>query len=442
MSNQSPRTLDCVTEPAPSRVGVWLGRILRSLLVLIILGAGASVAIYYMKNKPKADRKPPEDRAALVEAQDVIARPHTVVVHAMGIVMPARTTQLAARVGGELIDVDSEFADAPSEFVPGGRFLKGQRILQIDPEDYRLVVLQRTAELARSRSSLKLEMGQQSVALREYELLGEDVAEADKELLLREPQLAAAKAAEAIAQAALDRAELDLKRSKVTAPFNAAVQSRSVNLGSQVRADEPLAVLVGTDKYWVRVSVPVDELRWIKMPDAKGAGGSAVRVYCKAAWDNDEPRAGVVERVMTDLEPEGLMARLLVAVSDPLDLNSGPERRRPLLLGSQVSVEIDGRTLADAARVPRTALRDGDRIWLIGSGDKLVLRNVRIAWGDKENVYITEDLAAGDRLVTSDLAAPVAGMALRILPKTNAKDKPVDANKAKVDDDGRPEATQ
>jgi len=391
---------------ARSPVLRWLGHFLRVLLLLAVLAAGGGVSFYWLTHRPKAHRRPPRPQATLVEVRAVSPGTHTVVVRPLGTVIPAKTIQLASQVSGRVVDVSEEL-------IPGGRFSAGQKILQIEPKDYQLAVRQRACDLAKARSALKVEMGQQSVARREYELLGEEIKPEDEELVLRKPQLAAAQAAVEAAEAVLEQAQLDLKRTDVLAPFNAMVRSRTVDLGSQVSVGTALASLVGTDKYWVQVSIPVDELRWVDVPGLGGTDGSPARVYCEPAWGPDAFRDGIVERLMADLEPQGKMARLLVAVQDPLELSRASGPRHPLILGSYVRVEIRGRDLPNVVRVPRTALRDGRCVWVMRPDGTLDIRQVKTVWSGNEHVYVTDGLSEGDLLITSDLGAPIQGMALR-----------------------------
>ncbi len=393
-------------------------RIGMALLVIAILVIAAVIATILLLTPPTTERGTPKKQSILVEVTPVERQSHNVTVRAMGTVIPAVSIQLASRVSGEIIEVSDRF-------VPGGLFKTGQKIIQVDPEDYRLVVRQRTSDLTKAESDLKVEMGQQSVARREYELLQKEIADEDKSLVLREPHLAVAEANVAAAKAARDKAELDLKRTTVVAPFNLIVQSRNVNLGAQVAVGTTLASLVGTDKYWVQVTVPVDELKWIRIPAHDGGGeGSKVRVYYASAWGAGVYRSGTVERLMTSLEPEGRMAMLLVAVEDPLCLQCGAGRE--LILDSYVRVEIDGNELDNVAKVPRTALHDGDFIWVMKveeavnekTGEKeeqktLDIRRIETAWSDNDYVYVSEGVENGDLLVTSNIGAPVQGMALR-----------------------------
>ena len=109
------------------------------------------------------------------------------------------------------------------------------------------------------------------------------------------------------------------------------------------------------------------------------------------------------------------MARVLVAVHDPLGLKQTENKlKSPLLIGSYVGVEIVGREVKDIFVIPRTTLRDGNHVWLLSKDDTLLTPEVTVVWRNREDVLIRGDFAKEDRLVVSDLATPVAGMALRV----------------------------
>lgn len=384
----------------------WLGRLFRLALLVTILGVSGAVSWHWMSNPPTTERRPPETRATLVEVVRVAPAPVRVIVHAMGTVVPAREIQMAARVAGQVREV------AP-EFVPGGRFKSGDRMLVVDKKDYELAVAQQEGNLTRAEAEITLERGQQAVSRREFELLGGGATEEELELLLRRPQQASKKAAADTARAALEKARVDLDRATVTAPFNAMVLDRRTDLGAYVSPGAPLAALVGTDEYWVEVSVPAGELAWIKIPAGPGGEGSRVRVYHEAAWGGGAHREGTVVRLLPGLEPQGRMARLLVSVPDPLGLDAGEAAGRPLLLDAFVRVEMEGEETPPAVRVPRTALHEGGRVWVMLPDGTLDILGTEIAWGGENEVFVTAGLAEGDLLVLSEIGGPVPGMPLR-----------------------------
>jgi RND family efflux transporter MFP subunit len=327
----------------------------------------------------------------------------------MGTVIPAREIVLKSRVSGEIV------ATHP-EFVEGGFLRKGAKVLQIDPEDYELTVIQKQSQVADARYALKLEQGHQDVAKREWELLNgqKPAKESDVELALRKPHLEKAEADLEAAEAELKQARLDLARTTVRTPFNSIVRTKSVDLGSQVASQDQLAELVGTDEYWIQVSVSVDRLKWITIPRRNEKRGSRVRIIYGNESETPYVRSGKVVKLLGDLETEGRMARILVSVVDPMDLKTPGTKRPPLLIGEYIRVEIEGRELRDVVRVPRTGLRDNSRIWVAGDDGRLHIRNVDIAWRDPQTIFLRSGLREGERLIVSDLAAPVEGMVIRI----------------------------
>jgi RND family efflux transporter MFP subunit len=378
----------------------------RVILPLLIIGGGVVLANYLIDTSPKAKRQPPPRRARLVEVTPVEFTDQRVVIHAMGTVVPAREVALQPRVSGQIIEVSGEF-------LPGGHFKEGDILVKIDQADYLLAVRQRESDLAQAKSALDLEFGQQAVAKREFEMLGEAVKEDERALVLRQPQLAQAEARMATALAALDQAKLNLDRTTVKAPFNAMVRERHVNLGMQVTPATTLAMLTGTDAYWIEVAVPVDELQWLDIPKSSDKDGSAVRVYNEAAWGAEAFRAGRVIRLMSDLEKEGRMARLLVEVADPDSLLPVNKDKPRLLLGDYVRVEIDGREIKNVAALARRLVRDGNTVWVLNTEGKLEIRPVQILFRGRDRLLVSDSLKVGEKIVVTDLASPVAGMELR-----------------------------
>jgi hypothetical protein len=187
------------------------------------------------------------------------------------------------------------------------------------------------------------------------------------------------------------------------------VLNRYVNLGSKVASQERLADLVGTDIYWVQVSLPVEKLRWIKIANGQSKGSGAKIIYRE-----DYSIAGQVVRLLPDLSREGRMARLLIEVKDPLGLKSQEKKQPMLLIGEYVRVQIEGEELKNVYRIPRPALRNDTEVWIVDEENKLAIRSVKTIWRDEGSVVLQDDFRSGETLVVSDLAAPVAGMPVRV----------------------------
>lgn len=392
------------TEYPASKTSNKTTLILKIVLPLAILCLGVFGSAYLKRSGPKPQRKPPQKIISLVQVMPLEKTDETVSVRAMGTVVPAREIILEPQVSGKIVWRHPDFE-------PGGFLTAGNEVIRIDPTDYELDLARKKSQVANAAYALKMEMGHQAVAKREWQLLKGNKSTRDADLALRKPHLEKARADLEAAKAELKQAELNLERTHISAPFNALVQERYVDMGSQVSAGEKLADLVGTDEYWIQASVPVDRLWWIQIPRTAQEDGAKVAIQYGT---RDKTREGMVVKLLGDLEAEGRMARVLISVQDPLDLSNPEANRPPLLIGEYVQVGIQGRELFDVFRIPRSALRDGDRIWVATPDNSLSIRKVEPVWRDANTVLLQDGLKTGDRLILSDIAAPVEGMPLRV----------------------------
>jgi multidrug efflux pump subunit AcrA (membrane-fusion protein) len=349
--------------------------IMRLVICLLLIAAGLAGARFLINTKPTINKRPPVKMEPLVRTMVLQPENYTLKIPAMGNVIPAREISLEAQVGGEITYLHPDFTE-------GGMLPQGTKIAQINPRDYELAIMQKKRALAEAQYFFRLEEGHQDVARREGELLygEEQISEAESGLALRKPHLEKVEVDIAAAKAELEQAEINLERTSLAAPFNALVLNKHVDVGSQVTPQEKLADLVGTDVFWVEVPLPVERLRWIRFP----------------------------------LSKEGRMARLLVAVDDPLDLQAEGGRRPVLLIGEYVRVEIEGEQLRDIYRIPRAALHNDSEVWIVDAESRLAIRPVKTVWRDEESVVVQDGFMPGEQLVVSGLAAPVAGMPLRV----------------------------
>ena len=386
------------------RLRVWT-----FLLPVIVVCLGVFLALALIRSAPKAELRPPNKQPRLVETSVIEFSAQQVMVEAMGTVIPARQIEIKPRVNGLIASVSDNF-------VPGGRLQSGDTLLTLDSDDFELLVRDRKSNLDQAKSELALEMGRQKFARQEYALRRNDVSEEDAALMLRAPQLATAEAAVEKAEIALQQAQLNLQRSVIPVPFNALVRQRMVDVGVQVTTASSLAVLSETDRFWLQLSVPVDKLPWITIPDDKGKNGSVVRIYNDAAWGKGHYRNGQVIRLTGDLEEEGRMARLLVEIEDPLALSQENSGEPIVLLGSYLRVVIEGMELDSVVELDRRLLHNGDYIWLMDDSDELVVQPIEVLFRGPDSVLVKEGINAGERIITSALSAPVAGMKLRKKP--------------------------
>lgn len=374
-----------------------------TLISLLILLTGIALIWLIFKTEPAATRKnPARETAMLVDVKPAQQGNFSPLIEAMGQVMPAQEIMLRSRVGGEVIQQSDRF-------MPGQRVRQGDLLLKIDPADYRTTLQQREAELQQALADLELEKGRQSVARQDFKLLGEDIAIGDPALVLRKPQLEQARAQIAAARAAVRKAQLDLERTTVQAPFDAQILRRDVAPGSQISAGETLGHLVGIRQYWVEATVPLNKLAWL---DFSEDGGTQVTLHHDTAWQEGQSREGRLQQLIGELDDNARMARVLITVEDPLSLDQD-ENRPPLILGSFVRARIEGRELRNVIRLERELIRRNNTVWVMRDR-KLDIREVDIAFQDRQYAYLRAGLEEGDQVITNNLASVVQGARLRL----------------------------
>ena len=386
---------------------VFLAAAVKVLMAAAIIAGAIMLYRHQMNTSPRVGRKKPPRQARLVQVISAHRSDCTTTITGDGVVVPAQQVTLRAQVIGKVVRLSPDV-------VPGGIVRDGQNLLEIDQRDYDVLVRQRQSDVAKALRDLKVEQGNQAIAEQEYELLGESVAEEDRELVLRQPHLASAQASHESAQAALEKAQLDLSRCDIATPFNAVVQERKVDLGATVSLSTDLVALVGTDEAWIEVKVWVDQLKWLTIPQSTDDTGSPVKIYNRQAWGADRFRTGRILCLLGEVEKLGRLALVLVSVDDPFCLKPENNGLPQLLMGSYVSAGLEGRKLASVFEIDRSYLRENQSVWIMNDERKLEIRPVKIGFSDADKVFVTEGLADNEQLVVTDIAAPVQGMPLRV----------------------------
>lgn len=381
------------------------------LVCALVLLAAAGITWLVFTTEPRAERGGATKRTAMlvevVRATRGNYRPELVVT---GTVEAEHDVVLRARVSGQVMAHSDKLT-------PGGFLKKGEVLLRLDPADYHHALQQRQSEVSQAETELQVEMGRQQLAKEEARLIGGDLTDAETKLALRKPQLQAAEARVESAKVALQQARVTLGRTTVTAPFAAQVIEKEVHIGSQVNVGDPLARLVGLETYWVAVSVPRSEVRWLVFPDeAEGQPGSEVRIRNKAAWPQGAERVGHLHQVVGALDKTTRLAKVLVSVPDPLARDADKNDAQALMVGEFVEARIRCKELVNVVRLDRRYLRGNDTVWVM-KGRKLQIVEVAVVLTDTGHAYLSEGLNEGDQVVTTNLSTVTKGAELRVQGK-------------------------
>jgi len=93
----------------------------------------------------------------------------------------------------------------------------------LDDTDFKLALKKSKSNVENAKLQLAQELENQKSAMFEFSMADQNISEEQKRYILRYPHVEAAKANLEAQKAALKRAEIDLKRCKIYAPFDAIV---------------------------------------------------------------------------------------------------------------------------------------------------------------------------------------------------------------------------
>jgi len=393
------------------------------IIPIIILAAGiAAMAVFSSMKKPP-EEKDKVDNTPIVAVEDIIVAPMTLEVSSYGIVQPKYETSLVAQVNGEIVELNDAF-------VRGGFVNKGQLLARIDPNDYQAALIDAQADMASARAALEKEVAQGKVAEREWKLITDT---SPTELSLRKPQLAQELARVKSAQAAVLRAERNLQRTEIKAPYDAMIDNRMIGLGSFVSVGTQIGKLLGTAIAEVRLPVADNQLQFL-IDQGHYANVKLVGTYAgeSVEWSANIARSeGVIDN-------KSRMTYLVAEIQNPYLLQEAAAERNaadntnvnntvPLRFGSYVQAEILGIEIASASILPRYLVVD-DKVALLTNDSKLHYATIDIVRQQGANVVVSSGLSYGDRLIVSALDYPVDGMKLALITDKKEQSDPLDEN--------------
>ena len=380
---------------------------LRIGLPILVLALGALGAVAMYRSKPKAERRQVETVLPLVRVQRVEPVDLQLSVSSQGTVSPRTESTLVPEVAGQVVWVWPSFAS-------GGFFEAGEPLLRIDPFDFQQAIVQAHSALAQADLRLAQEQAEAEVAGREWSDLGDG---APSSLTLRKPQLAQAEAALAAANAALERAQRNLDRTEIRAPYAGRVRRKDVDVGQYVAPGTPLAIVYAVDFAEIRLPLPDEDLAFVDLPlvyrdDDESNIGPEVMLRASFAGREHEWKGRIV-RTEGEIDTRSRMVHAVALVADPYGRGEDPDRP-PLAAGMFVNATILGRVVEGVSVVPRSAVRGEDRVLVVDGDDGLRLRTVDVVRRTAEQVVVGSGLEEGDRICLSPLAAITDGMRVRI----------------------------
>lgn len=403
----------------------------RFLVPTGIILAGIVILIFMTLMAPKPHKKTTIAKIPLVEALEISAKNIFFEIESQGSVSPRTETTLVSEVAGQIKKVSDKF-------VVGGFFKKGEQLLEIDPISYEVALLQAQARLDGANAKLVEEKARGKQAEKEWSLSGRTKNNAPL-LALRKPQLQQALADVKAAEADVKGANIKLQRTKITAPYDAMIKAKMVDIGQYVTTGTQLVKTFAVDYAEVRLPIKEQDLAYIDIPPMGQINQVGSQVELSAFY------AGKIRKWSTFINrSEGVVDAssrvnyVVARINDPYGLLSKNDSANLLPIGTFVKAKIIGIETPNIIAIPRKAVRGAKQIYVIGDDKKLNVKNVEILRSDDKFIYIAGGLNTGEQVILTKLATVINGMSLRLksapLPENNSNQpnsdsiKPIEAD--------------
>ncbi len=118
-------------------------------------------------------------------------------------------------------------------------------------------------------------------------------------------------------------------------------------------------------------------------------------------------------RIDASIDQDTRLIYATAEVRDPYGLAAS--EGMPIAVGMFVNAEIEGVAEQAAYVMPRLALRNQDKVYVINEDNELEIRTVEVLSTSEERVLVTSGVSEGDRVVTSPVPNAVDGMAVEPL---------------------------
>ena len=352
---------------------------MRLLLPLLILAGAAAIALLMIKSRPELPRREAVASIPVVEVMAVEPGPVETIVHSRGTVAARTDIELVSEVSGRIIWV------AP-ELLEGSAVKQGTPLLRIDPIDYEVALSTARAAVASAELSL-----------------------AEVQVVVMRAAIGEAEAQLRAARDRLRQAEADLANTEIVAPFDAIIDIKRIDLGQYVQAGSGLMRLLGTGSVEVRLPLLASDIPFVGY--GQSADGSwPMATLISRFGDIEYTWQARLVRLEQRVDEQTRVFFMVAEVEAPYDQAKHPW---PLSVGLFVEARIRGQEIPQAVRLPRSALHDGDAVFVLKEGS-MRKRGVTVVRRERDSVIVGEGLFGGDQVILSRLDLMVDGMQVAV----------------------------
>lgn len=350
------------------------------IALLVLLGCSS----------PKEQEDPTQSNLPTISVAEVVHENITEWDEFTGRLQAPQTVALVPRVSGYIDKI---------HFSEGALVEKGDLLIQIDPMPYMHEVNRLKAELesAQSAAAFAVSDYQRAETLSSQRAISAEIL--DSRLAHKKQTAAAVNSV----QAALERAELDLSYTRVTAPISGRVSYAQVTVGNFVSAGQTqLTNVVSTDKMYAYFDI--DEQSYLRYARLTRAGHrvdardvSANPVLMALANDTSYNYIGNVDFVDNRINPQTGTIRIRA---------SFPNLDNDLLPGLFARIRLAGSNAYDAILIDEKAIGSDLNhrfVLVVNRNDQLEYRAVQLGGQVNGLRIIREGLESTDRIVVNGL---------------------------------------
>ncbi len=381
-----------------------LNATLKKLMVPVgILIMAVVIAQIILSNPPQAKRRGASKAPQMtVEVNKLEEKVYQVQLDSFGTVRPRTESVLVAQAAGQINFLSDNFRD-------GGFFEQGELLLKLDDRDIKADVKIAEANLLDAKQQFAEEQARAKQALADWQRLGKKGTPND--LVLRKPQLEAAKARQLSSEAQLAKAQLALERTEIVAPYAGRVLSKKVDLGQVVSNNSQLADIYAVDFVEIRLPIKNQDLALIDLPEEfrgqsdNANNGNRVRF---SSGMSDQQWVGTLVRTEGAIDEQTQQLYVVAQIEDPYAIARQNKQQTTIKIGQYVSAEIAGKLLSNALVIPTKSIYQGSYVYVVEEG-VLMRREVTLLWKNETEAVIKSGLNVGDRLVTTALGQVSSG---------------------------------
>ncbi|OUR60293.1 efflux transporter periplasmic adaptor subunit [Colwellia sp. 39_35_sub15_T18] len=313
----------------------------------------------------------------------------------------SQEANLRARVEGELVE---------RNFREGSIVKKDQVLLKIDPSAYQ-------AELTSAQADLSSRKSGEDNAIRNLkrakELIGDGyISQSDFDRLTTEESQA--KAAVASAQAVVEKAELNLSYTIITAPFTGRVGKVNYNVGNVVGpTSDILATLTLTDPMYVNFQVEED-VYISHLQEQRSNNNSkslAADISLRLPNNSEYPEKGVFDFADTKIEQGMGTIELRATFANPNGI---------IIPGLFVTLVLESQDKESMVLVPQAAVQENQQgKFVLVVDNKNIVAQRHVFLGRRLNAMwvVEKGLELGEKVIIEGLQKVKAGIEVNAVPK-------------------------